>query len=484
MKYIYDAQIRRILMQITRIFTQFTVPYSVDDSGKITYRRVPARYAGTDIQVQSIINNNSENFMLALPFIAVSISKLDIDKQRIGTTGVYDKTKFSTREWDNVNKTYTHNEGNRYEMKRYQGFPIDLEITVNIFTTNLTQKLQLLEQICLIFNPSMDFQTSTAPADMYRLNTLELLRINFSDRSFPIDPSKSSFETATLTFGAQCYISAPALLDVQSTLNSIITNLNVTADPSSYDFDTVKIGSTPQGYSFQIYDQMDSKGDYTGKSLIKIIGNINWKDLLKLYGIYESGVSQFRLECIDTDKKNYEVIGTLSVPSIDEPENEQYSDDIAIWNIDTDSYPEMTMKSIDGIIDPHVQTPQARNITNWLNRNEKIQTIDLVNGARYLLLEGIGSNTEAWGHFYDTKGNQLEKVNANDIIQYRLIGTYGKWYRVFDSQNSSQIEYVFSSYDKRVYQFKDNMWNDLINGKWNGIRVRIICKPFEDEFEE
>ena len=497
MKYIYDAQIRRILLQICRIFSQFTIPYSVDENGKTIYRRVPARYAGTDMQVQNIITNNSENFMLSLPFMAVSISRLDMDRRRTGTTGVYNKEQISTKKWDEENQTYTHDEGNRYEVTRYQGFPIDIEITLNVFTSNLTQKLQLLEQICLIFNPSMDFQTNTAPMDMYRLNVLELTKINFSDKNFPLDPRKSSFDTLTMTFNAECYISAPASVDIQRNIEQIISNIGFNIeDPSAYDLTPQnRLESTPHGYSFTISDLINSDGSFSGKSLIKINSDVSWKEFLKPYGIYESGVSQFRLRCIewDTDKQfnpdgtknqNYEVIGTIQVPSIDIPEQETYSDNVAIWTIDEDSYPELTLNSIDGIIDPHVQIPNKKDITNWLNRDEEIQTIDMTNGIRYMLLEEIASNTEAWGKFYDINGNILDKVNANDIIQYREIGSIGKWIRVFDSQASDKIQYVYSSFDKRIYQFKDNNWNDLINGRWQGGRVRIICKPFADEFEE
>lgn len=495
MKYIYDAQIRRILLQITRIFTQFSVKYSVAEDGTVTYRRVPAKFAGTDTLVQSIITNNSENFLLSIPFIAISITNIDYDRKRVGTTGVYKKDKFSTREWDEEKQTYTHKEGDRYEIDRYQGFPINIEIEANIFTTNLTQKLELFEQICLIFNPSMDFQTSNAPLDMYRLNTLELTRIKFSDRSFPFNPAEQSFDTMTLTFNAQCYVSPPAKLDVQRTIETIVTNIGNNIDnPEAYDITPMnRFESTPGNYSFEISDQVLADGTYTGKSLIKIIGDITWEKLLKPYGIYESGVSQFRLRCLDwnrdnqfnqdgTKKKDYEIIGTIQVPSIDNESEMVYEPNVAIWTIDMDSLPEISLGTIDGIIDPLVQIPQKKEIVNWLNRDEKIQTIDMVNGIKYLVLEDVKSNTKAWGVFYNTQGERINGIHSGDIIQYRDLGSVGRWIQVFDSTKSVKPEYVYSNYDRRVYYFADGNWSDLINGKWSGSRVRLICKPFEDEY--
>lgn len=496
MKYIYDAQIRRLLLHITRIFTQFSVKYSTDENGNITYRRVPAKYAGTDTLVQSIITNNSENFLLALPFIAISISNIDYDRSRVGTTGVYKTDRFSTREWDNEKQEYTHKEGNRYEVQRYQGFPINIEINAYVFTTNLTQKLEIFEQLCLIFNPSMDFQTSTAPIDMFRLNCLELIRIKFSDRGFPFNPAEQTFDTMTLTFKAQCYVSPPARLDIERVIHSIITNIGSNIDnPEAYDMTPMnRIEYTPGNYSFEIKDQILDDGSYSGKLLIKIIGDTDWKTLLKPYGIYEKNVSQFRLRCLDwnrdnqfnddgSKKKDYEIIGTIEVPSIDNEGVTQYNDKIAIWTIDRDTLPLVTMNSIDGIIDPLVQIPQKKNIVNWLNRDEKIQAIDLINGIRYLVISDISSGTNAWKEFYDEKGNKIDGIHSGDIIQYRELGdNLGRWVRVFDSTNCDTIQYVYSNYDKRIYRFEHKMWSDIVNGRWQGSRVRIICKPFADEY--
>lgn len=494
MKYIYDAQIRRILLQITRIFTQFSIPYSVDEDGNVELRRVPARYAGTDTLVQSIITNNTENFIMALPFISVSIKDIKMDRTRTGTTGVYNTERFSTREWDKEKQTYTHNEGNRYQISRYQGFPFELEVDVNIFTSNLTQKLQLFEQICLIFNPAMDFQTSTAPLDMYRLNNLEMTGIKFSDKNFPIDPTKGSYDTMTLSFIAKCYIAPPATVDVQKVVETIVANIGFNVDnPEAYDLSPqTRIENTPYNCKFEVSDLESPDGSNTNQTMLRLVGKPSWKELLKDYGIYESGVSQFRLRCLDwnrdnqfnddgSKKRDYEVIGTLRIPSIDSPEQEQYSDDIAIWTIDPDSYPLTTMDTIDGIIDPHVQIPQKRDLTNYLNRDEKIQPVDLFNNARYIVLSDMLSNTKAWGKFYDVNGSPLEGIHAGDIIQYRETVGFGRWIRVFDSQASTKNEVVYSSYDNKIYVYTDGAWGDLINGLWQGSRARIICKPFSEE---
>ena len=67
-QYFYDGQIRRYLIQIIRLFSNFTVKYS---DGTLT--RVPVVYGDADRQAANIVNQNSENTLSAAPKIAVYI---------------------------------------------------------------------------------------------------------------------------------------------------------------------------------------------------------------------------------------------------------------------------------------------------------------------------------------------------------------------------------------------------------------------------
>ena len=72
-QFFYDKQIRRFLTQFVRVFSEFYVEYGKDQDGNTTLYRVPVRYADTNRQVASIINNNSENTLTTVPIMTVYI---------------------------------------------------------------------------------------------------------------------------------------------------------------------------------------------------------------------------------------------------------------------------------------------------------------------------------------------------------------------------------------------------------------------------
>jgi hypothetical protein len=62
-------------------------------------------------------------------------------------------------------------------MKRIMPVPYNLEMEVNIFTTNSDQTFQILEQLLVLFDPMLQIQKNDAPYDWTKLTTVELMRI-------------------------------------------------------------------------------------------------------------------------------------------------------------------------------------------------------------------------------------------------------------------------------------------------------------------
>jgi phenylacetate-coenzyme A ligase PaaK-like adenylate-forming protein len=61
--FFYDSQIRRILLQFTRLISHFQVEYGRDEAGNVTLLQVPVRYGDASRQAQTIIQENSANSM-------------------------------------------------------------------------------------------------------------------------------------------------------------------------------------------------------------------------------------------------------------------------------------------------------------------------------------------------------------------------------------------------------------------------------------
>ena len=56
--FFYDDQIRRFLIQFTRMFSNYQVVDGVDDTGAATLVRVPVRYGDASRQASQIIAQN------------------------------------------------------------------------------------------------------------------------------------------------------------------------------------------------------------------------------------------------------------------------------------------------------------------------------------------------------------------------------------------------------------------------------------------
>ena len=55
-QFFYDDQIRRFLLQFTRMFSNFQVEYGRDNTGAPTLTRVPIRYGDASRQAATIIS--------------------------------------------------------------------------------------------------------------------------------------------------------------------------------------------------------------------------------------------------------------------------------------------------------------------------------------------------------------------------------------------------------------------------------------------
>lgn len=104
----------------------------------------------------------------------------------------------------------------------------------------MEQQLQILEQILLLFNPSIQIQTSNALYDGGRITNVELVGIN-NDENYPIGTDRRMV-MHTLNFDMILYLTAPAKLrdNLIKQINIRIAELDVTnADIVSTDLDDI-----------------------------------------------------------------------------------------------------------------------------------------------------------------------------------------------------------------------------------------------------
>jgi hypothetical protein len=219
MQYFYDGQIRRYLTQIIRAFSNFSYK---DGDGDL--RVVPVTYGDLTRQVSNIIRENSENKLPSAPRMSVYITSMQMDRARLSDSSFVSKINVKERDFDTSAQEYKNQQGKGYTVERLHPTPYTLSVNVDIWSTNTEQKLQILEQIFMLFNPDLEFQTNDNYVDWTSLSVLQLENINFSSRSIPTG-TESEIDIATLSFIAPVYISPPTKVKKLGVITEIINSV-------------------------------------------------------------------------------------------------------------------------------------------------------------------------------------------------------------------------------------------------------------------
>lgn len=230
--YYYDGQFRRLLKHLIRVFGEFQVKTGVDENGKPKYKVVTARYADISRLVASIIQGNSENVIPSAPSITINVQSLKFDRANLRAPASY-TTVMGTNKSPNENE-YVDELDKQYQITRYNPTPWKLTFNVNIWTTTLTTKLEIFEQIATLFNPSITLQLSENPLDWTGVVDIELTDCQFTTRGFP-QGVDSDLDIMVLTFECPLWLSLPANVKQAKLIQQIVTNVNTAKDELEID---------------------------------------------------------------------------------------------------------------------------------------------------------------------------------------------------------------------------------------------------------
>lgn len=460
--FFYDEQIRRFLLQFTRMMSNFQVQYGQDEDNpdQTALLRVPVRYGDATRNAQTIIQQNSANSMPATPLMTFYITSLEYDRERVQEPYHISKMNVRQRTYDSATETYETTQGNAFTIERHMPAPYKLVINLDIWTSNTNQKLQILEQMLPLFNPSLEIQGTDNYIDWTSLSVVYLDRVNWSSRSIP-QGTENPIDIATLTFSMPIWLSMPikvkklgvvervimSIYDAQGDIHDAVQNSDLLLG--------TRIMVTPWSYKLVVIDNkiqvlydptIVPNGELNDLEPTAIVGDspLLWPAVLGAYGAYRPGISQIRLNW-PVDNPDNQIIGTITVDPTD--------DRLVIYDVDPDTAPQNTLAPIDAIIDPLVSAPGAGLPAP-------------VTGVRYLLTESTGSfansfNPEAWLG----DGDQPLVADANDIIQWN--GT--RWVVVFVSgDQSSTTQYVTNITTGTQYEWTGQTWQKSYQGVYPG----------------
>lgn len=467
MQWTYDGQIRRFFSQFMRIFIGFKW-----QDGNGNQQQVPVLYGDMNRQVANIIKENSENKMITVPKIACYITGFELDRKRISDSSFVSKINIRERKWtvdDNGVRNYEQTQGGNYTVERLMPTPFKLSAKTDIWTSNTDQKLQLLEQITVLFNPSIELQSTDNYLDWTSLSVVELDSIQFSTRSIPqgID---TDIDIASLSFSMPIWISPPAKVKKLGVIQTIISNVFtdsgdvINLEDLAFNQVTGSWKTNTTNFGVLLYKSKNGQdNDYEvtvvdigqtvlalglNQKSVKLGDAIDWNTVLEVMGGYKPGSKIYFKQ-----EDGTEITGQFIINSIDPS--------ILVVSIEQGFIPNSILSSstsargtIDAIIDPYKFNPLTRP------NGRK-------NGVRYLVLDdvntskSVGNNTYTGPVAWKNINGSDPIIKANSIIEWNG----NEWETVFysDSNNSIVIQNL----------------KTLIKYRWDGVQW---IKAFEGEY--
>lgn len=437
-QFFYDKQIRRYIQQFIRLFSGFSVQMGYSDDKLPIFHSVPVRYGDINRMAAHIQRENSENMTNTVPFISCYVNNIDMAPERRQYQGNIEKVQVFEKKYDETTQEYQNEIGNRYTIERHQPVPYFLDMNCDIWTSNTDQKLQLLEQIMVLFNPTLNIRTTNNPFDWTALSYVEMTNTTWSSRSVgsTID---DMIDVASLTFRMPILITPPAKVKQQKLIYNIINELYSLDDE---DLDSFKANQNFDKSTLQytIVTLEDRKLNFNNNkaSLLNKNGStldengvtLDWSKELQPFGELREGISQIRLrKSSDPSDKANDIIGRISF----DPNNVNLLD----VTVDTATLPTNTLTAIDGIVNPTASFPGDGNVPA------------AALGQRYLVTADVPINS-TWTNV---------TANKNDIIEYN--GT--AWTVSFDSSNNGQ-QYVLNNATNDQFEWDGKEWFNAFEG--------------------
>jgi hypothetical protein len=451
-QFFYDEQIRRFLLQFTRIFSNFQVEYGRDATGAATLLRVPVRYGDSTRQVQTVLQQNSSSSLPSTPLITFYINGMEYDRPRMQDPYFVSNTQVRQRAYDPDSETYETTQGNAFTIERLMPVPYKMGINCDIWTSNTNQKFQLFEQISTLFNPALEIQSTDNYLDWTSLSVVELDQVTWSSRTIPVG-TDDPIDIMTMRFSLPIWISSPAKVKKLGVIERIIASIHdsngdaVNAIANNDLLLGTRQAFTPYGYQVLLIGnklqalKVSAVVNPTNASVAPPVSppsNEFWGAIAGMYGVLRPGISQIRLT--NPWDSSTEIIGHVTFDPTD--------DRFMLFDVDTDTIPQNTLPAINAVIDPLLSGPGSG-------------LPSAVSGQRYLVLNAIGNIDNpmpavAWGDLV---------AHANDIVEFD--GT--NWVVAFEAGvHYNNIQFVTNITTGLQYRWTGQEWVKSYEGLYPG----------------
>jgi hypothetical protein len=400
---------------------------------------------------EAILKQNSENIINTVPIMVGYIDNIQMAPEMRMYQNHEEKIQVFEKKFNTVTDSYEDEVGKTYTVERHMPTPYKLTMNLDLWSSNMDQKLQMLEQIMVVFNPTLNIKSSNNPLDWSSLTYVSLVTTSFSSRTVPIG-TEDSIDIATLGFEVPIFINPPAKIRKQTIIHTILADLDVvaTGELDEWVLSNPIYDASEQSQTWVIasFDDFHAKVSGTtvqllGKDLKSVDSNndpLKWEDLLKSYGQLQPGISQLRFrKTTNPADTSADIVGTITFNGGD--------DNLLDIVFDTDTYPATTLTSITAIVDPKLNKPDDGTLPASALGQRYLITDDLPAMAKWSFLE----------------------ADRDDIIEYNG----SDWIISFDASANSAINYVLNNADSNIYEWVDSDWINAIEGTYKPSYWRI-----------
>lgn len=200
--YYYNSQIKSKITAFMSIFAGLKVSTGVRDDSETKMINVPIRYGDADRVVANIKAEGTQNSLLKIPLISAVYNEIQIDE--------------SLRKGTSNERRYTHMEsGGLFPddvkvIHQLMPIPYRLFMETAIYTSNTEQQLQILEQLLVLFDPTLQLQSSDKLFDWTKISTVKLENVGL-ENNYPIGTDRN-IRVVKLQFSLPIYLSIPTNL--------------------------------------------------------------------------------------------------------------------------------------------------------------------------------------------------------------------------------------------------------------------------------
>lgn len=219
--FFYDAQFKRLIVQVLAAFAGYQVRTGIQRDGKHHFLDVPVIYGGMDRAAAYILRGGSENVMPYLPLMSMIDTGYRQKKEWRQQPQHIEKLQIIERARDKDGKLIVGQPGKRKTIERFMPVPYEVQFDLAIWTSNKDQALQIIEQLGVVFNPEIDIALSNSLADWAFLTQL------YFDGDIRIDNVQASgtdadpFTMHSMSFSTVLWLSPPVKVRETKDIHSI-----------------------------------------------------------------------------------------------------------------------------------------------------------------------------------------------------------------------------------------------------------------------